>query len=102
MDHLPVFLRLRAAPAVVIGGGRIAQRKIELLLRCGAEVTVIAPALREELAERAAAGEIRHLAEAFHPRHLEGARLAIAATDRRVVNTAVSEAARSQEAPRDG
>ena len=99
MDHLPVFLRLRAAPVVVVGGGRVAQRKIELLLRCGAEVTVIAPALREELAARAAAGEIRHLAEAFQPRHLEGARLAIAATDRKVVNTAVSEAARARALP---
>ena len=99
MDHLPVFLHLRAAPAVVVGGGRVAQRKIELLRRCGAEVTVVAPGLNEELAERAAAGEIRHLAESFQPHHLDGARLAIAATDRKTVNTAVSEAARARAIP---
>lgn len=99
MDHLPVFLHLRAAPAVVVGGGRVAHRKIELLLRCGAEITVISPQLCEELTSRAAAGEIRHLAEAFLPRHVDGARLAIAATDRKAVNTAVSEAARARAIP---
>lgn len=99
MDHLPVFLHLRAAPAAVVGGGRVAQRKIELLLRCGAQVTVIAPQLCEELSARAAAGEIRHLAETFQPKHLEGARLAIAATDRKSINTAVSEAARERAIP---
>lgn len=99
MEHLPVFLRLRAEPAVVVGGGRVAQRKIDLLLRCGADVTVIAPALCEELAARAAAGEIRHLPEAFQPHHLDGTRLAIAATDLRAVNTAVSQAARARAVP---
>jgi uroporphyrin-III C-methyltransferase/precorrin-2 dehydrogenase/sirohydrochlorin ferrochelatase len=99
MDHLPVFLRLRAEPTVVVGGGRVAQRKIELLLKFGAHVTVIAPALCEELAARAARGEIRHVAEAFRPPHLDGARLAIAATDRRIVNTAVSEASRARALP---
>jgi uroporphyrin-III C-methyltransferase/precorrin-2 dehydrogenase/sirohydrochlorin ferrochelatase len=99
MDYLPVFLRLRSARAVIVGGGRIAARKAELLLSAGARVTVVAPRLREELDRRAAAGELTHLAETFVPTHLDGAAIAIAATSLKDVNTAVSEAARERNVP---
>jgi uroporphyrin-III C-methyltransferase/precorrin-2 dehydrogenase/sirohydrochlorin ferrochelatase len=99
MDYLPVFLQLRAARAVIVGGGRIAARKADLLLRAGARLTVIAPRLHEELRLRAEAGELTHVAERFAPAHLEGAVLAIAATDLVEVNAAVSEAARARGVP---
>lgn len=99
MDCLPVFLQLRSACAVIVGGGRIAARKADLLLRSGARVTVVAPRLREELRQRVAAGELIHLAESFLPRHLDGAAIAIAATGRKDVNAAVSEAARERRVP---
>src|SRR6185437_7094685 len=99
MDYLPVFLQLRAARAVIVGGGRIAARKADLLIRSGARVTVVAPRLHEELRSRAAAGELTYLAESFVPAHLDGAAIAIAATGLREVNTAVSEAARERRVP---
>ncbi len=99
LDHLPIFLQLRATPVAVVGGGQVAERKIELLLRVGAHVTVIAPRLCETLAARAAAGSLTHRAEAFAPPHLEGMRLIIAATDRTEVNAAVSAAARARAIP---
>ena len=99
LDHLPIFLQLRATPVAVVGGGQVAERKIELLLRVGAHVTVIAPRLCQTLAARAAAGSLTHRAEAFAPPHLEGMRLVIAATDRREVNAAVSAAARARALP---
>jgi uroporphyrin-III C-methyltransferase / precorrin-2 dehydrogenase / sirohydrochlorin ferrochelatase len=99
MDYLPVFLQLRSASAVIVGGGRIAGRKAELLLRCGARVTVIAPQLHEEVRERAARGELTHLAGTFVPAHLDGASLAIAATGRKDINTEVSAAARARGVP---
>ncbi|MGH8295268.1 MAG: precorrin-2 dehydrogenase/sirohydrochlorin ferrochelatase family protein, partial [Steroidobacteraceae bacterium] len=99
MDYLPVFLQLRAARAVIVGGGRIAARKAELLARAGAHVTVVAPQLQEDLRSRAAAGELTHLAEPFRAAHLDGAALAIAATGLRDVNAAVSEAARERNVP---
>jgi uroporphyrin-III C-methyltransferase/precorrin-2 dehydrogenase/sirohydrochlorin ferrochelatase len=99
MDYLPVFLQLRTAPAVIVGGGRIAARKADLLLRAGTRLTVVAPHLHEDLHSRAAAGELTHVAERFVPAHLDGAVLAIAATGLREVNIAVSEAARQRNLP---
>jgi len=99
LDHLPIFLQLRGTPVAVIGGGQVAERKIELLRRVGATITVIAPRLCETLAARAAAGDIMHRAEPFAPPHLEGMRLVIAATNRREVNAAVSAAATARALP---
>jgi uroporphyrin-III C-methyltransferase / precorrin-2 dehydrogenase / sirohydrochlorin ferrochelatase len=99
MEYLPVFLQLRSAPAVIVGGGSVAARKADLLLRAGARVTVIAPRLQDDLRKRAAAGELTYLPETFHPSHLDGAALAIAATSLRDVNLAVSEAARARNVP---
>jgi uroporphyrin-III C-methyltransferase/precorrin-2 dehydrogenase/sirohydrochlorin ferrochelatase len=62
-------------------------------------VTVVAPELHEDLRSRAAAGELTHLPERFQPAHLDGAAIAIAATSRKDVNTAVSEAARERCVP---
>jgi uroporphyrin-III C-methyltransferase/precorrin-2 dehydrogenase/sirohydrochlorin ferrochelatase len=99
MDYLPVFLQLRASRAVIVGGGRIAARKADLLLRAGACVTVVAPRLHEDLHSRVAAGELTHLPESFVPAHLDGAVIAIAATGLKDVNGAVSEAARERGVP---
>jgi uroporphyrin-III C-methyltransferase/precorrin-2 dehydrogenase/sirohydrochlorin ferrochelatase len=97
MDYLPLFLQLRSQPVVVVGGGRIAIRKVELLRKSGARITVVAPELREELDQLARHGELRYIAEAFAPAHIEGATLVVAATNDQAANAAVSEAARARK-----
>jgi len=92
MDHLPVFLNLRDRLVLVVGGGAVATRKVELLLKAHARVRVVAPRLHSGLAPYRDAGRIEHLGCEFEPRHLEGAVFAIAATDRREVNHAVAAA----------
>ena len=109
MDHLPIFLRVEDREAVVVGGGAVAARKTELLLRCGARVTIVAPSLGRAAAELLAAGgpeagearpgRLTHLAAEFLPAHLDSAVLAIAATDCRETNVRVSEAARERRIP---
>ncbi len=99
MDYFPIFLRLANEPVLVVGGGAVAERKIDLLLRTSAQVRVIAPELVPGLAERAAAGEIAHIATEFSPEHLDGVRLAIAATDKRAINAWVARQAERRNIP---
>jgi uroporphyrin-III C-methyltransferase / precorrin-2 dehydrogenase / sirohydrochlorin ferrochelatase len=99
MDYFPIFLRLANEPVLVVGGGAVAERKIDLLLRTSAQVRVIAPELVPGLAERAAAGEITHVAAEFRPEHLDGVRLAIAATDKHAINAWVARQAERRNIP---
>jgi uroporphyrin-III C-methyltransferase / precorrin-2 dehydrogenase / sirohydrochlorin ferrochelatase len=99
MDYFPIFVRLAGEPVLVVGGGEVAARKVDLLLRTSAKVTVVAPELVASLAEKAAAGEITHLSEEFRPDHLDGMRLAIAATDKHSINAWVSRQAERRNVP---
>jgi siroheme synthase-like protein len=94
---LPVNLLVRGRRVVVIGAGRIAARKIAPLLDLGAEVHVIAPAAGEEVRGWAEAGRCTLTVREFAPGDLDGAWLALTATDDPAVNAAVfaaGEAAR--------
>lgn len=99
MDYFPIFLKLADEPVVVVGGGEVAARKIDLLLRTGAKVTVVAPGLIESLARLAAEGKVVHLATEFQPEHLNGARIAIAATDKHSINAWVAHQAERRNIP---
>jgi uroporphyrin-III C-methyltransferase/precorrin-2 dehydrogenase/sirohydrochlorin ferrochelatase len=97
--YFAAFLDLRGKPAVVVGGGAVAALKAETLLRSGAAVTVIAPALGARLAELVTLGALRHEAKRFQPGDLVGAEIAMAATDDAGVNAAVAAAARALKIP---
>jgi uroporphyrin-III C-methyltransferase/precorrin-2 dehydrogenase/sirohydrochlorin ferrochelatase len=99
MDYLPIFIQLRGEPTVVVGGGQVALRKVELLLKAGARITVIAPQLHDELRALVERRQIDYLSLEFQPHHLDGVGLAVAATDSRAVNAAVSSAARARRVP---
>ncbi len=99
MDYLPIFIQLRGSPAVVVGGGKVALRKADLLLKAGARITVIAPKLHADLRVLAERGQLDYLALEFQPHHLDGTSLVIAATDSRDVNAAVSSAAKARRLP---
>jgi uroporphyrin-III C-methyltransferase/precorrin-2 dehydrogenase/sirohydrochlorin ferrochelatase len=102
MEYLPIFLRARDRAVTVVGGGLVATRKVELLLRCEARITVVAPDLHRELRELVAMTAkrvLRHVPERFAPHHLDGAELVIAATDSAGTNAAVAEAARARGVP---
>ena len=99
MDYLPVFLRLAGEAALVVGGGHVAARKVEWLLKAGARVTVVAPRLAPPLARRVARGELTHVSEAFDPARLADAAAIIAATDDRALNERVSRTARARGIP---
>ena len=99
MDYFPIFVRLANEPVLVVGGGEVAARKIDLLLRTRAKVTVVSPDLIESLGEKAAAGVITYVAGEFQPELLEGMRLAIAATDKQSVNAWVAHQCERRNIP---
>jgi len=92
MSRFPLFVGLAGHRVLVVGGGDVARRKIELLLRAGARPLVIAPVLEPALARLVAKGLVLHETGPFEPAQLAGCRLAIAATDDRPTNAAVAAA----------
>jgi uroporphyrin-III C-methyltransferase / precorrin-2 dehydrogenase / sirohydrochlorin ferrochelatase len=96
MDYLPLFVDVRDRQVVVVGGGVVAWRKIEHLLKAHARVRVIAPELCADLALYRDLGRIEHRPLLFSAPQLEGALLVIAATDDETVNDAVARAARER------
>ncbi|MGH8148612.1 MAG: siroheme synthase CysG [Steroidobacteraceae bacterium] len=101
MDHLPIFVRVRDRECVVVGGGAVAARKAELLVRCGARVTLVAPNFGPPAAALVAGahGQVRQLAADFDPHQLDGAALVIAATDSAWTNESVAAAANARGLP---
>ena len=81
MSFYPICLDLEARPCVVVGGGRVAERKVLGLLSCSAQVSVISPALTEELQIQHAAGNIQWIDREYRQGDLAQAFLVIAATD---------------------
>jgi len=97
MDYFPLFARLTGEPCLVVGGGEVAWRKCRALLRAGAAVTVVAPALHPELEALARDGRLTHLAQVFSADCLGNAIFVVAATDDTATNEAVSAAARTAQ-----
>jgi len=89
----PVNLLVRDRRVVVVGAGRIAARKIEPLLDAGAVVEVVAPAAGDEVRAWADAGRLVLHQRPFAAADVEGAWLALTATDDPAVNAAVHAAA---------
>ena len=99
MIYFPVFFDLKAQKVLIVGGGEVALRKLALLERAGAAITVVAPELAAEIKQRASAGKIRTEAREFIPEDLDGARLVIVATARRAVNRWIASLSEARRIP---
>jgi len=99
MQALPIFMNISQRLCVVIGAGEVAARKVNMLLRAQASVTVYAPEICPTLADLVEAGRIRYQQARFADEQLSGACLVIAATNDLQVNTAVSLAAQANNIP---
>jgi uroporphyrin-III C-methyltransferase/precorrin-2 dehydrogenase/sirohydrochlorin ferrochelatase len=99
MHYLPMFMKVSARDCLVVGGGSVAARKVALLKKAAAHVTVVAPQLCDELSKLADSGAISYHARGFAASDLDGKVLAIAATNDTAVNRQVSELAQQQNIP---
>lgn len=93
LSHFPLFMDLSGALCVVVGGGTIAARRAEVLVRFGARVVVISPDWRGK------AEGVHWIPRPYIPGDLEGAFLAVAATDCRDVNRQVGREAKALGIP---
>lgn len=90
MGFYPVFVELAGRRCVVVGGGAVAEAKVQGLLAAGSRVTVISPALTPGLAAAAATARVLHEPREYREGDLDGVALAIAATDAPETNAAVA------------
>lgn len=97
--HFPIFVDLTDKLVVVIGGGRIATRRIKTLLRFGCSIKVVALQLDDQLRELADSKQIEYVCAAYAEHYLHTAFMVIGATDDRTVNHAVYLAAKSLAIP---
>src|SRR5271167_743405 len=86
MPLFPISLKLRGRLCVVVGGGVIAESKIQSLLAAEAHVVVVAPEVTEAVAKWARAGQIEWQARVFAAEDLRGAFLVVAGTSAAQVN----------------
>ena len=82
----PVMLSIEGRQAVVIGGGRVASRKIRSLLQAGAHVRVVSPRLDPVID----VSQIEWVRRGYERRDLDGAYIVIACTDNRALNDRIS------------
>jgi len=99
MKYFPVFFNLEGQPVLVVGGGEVALRKLSLLQRAGARITLVAPEIAADIRERAADGALQLAQREFIASDLEGARLVIVATSRRDINHWIAELADARGIP---
>lgn len=84
--HFPLFMDLSNRLIVVFGGGQIATRRIQTLLRFSCKIRLIAPQISEELQVSVQSGCIEYICACYDSKFLSGAFIAIGATNDRAVN----------------
>ena len=99
MKHLPIFLDIKNRPVLVVGGGEMAARKVESLLKAEARVTVVADGLCPALLDLAGQGMLDHQTHAFGAGDLEGAVLVFVATEDEHLSLRVSQLAQDAGIP---
>ena len=99
MKYFPMFFNVAGQTVLVVGGGEVALRKVDLLLRAGAAVNLVAPDVQPEILQLASAEKIRLSLREFVPEDLQSARLVIVATPHRAVNRFIAKLADGRGIP---
>jgi uroporphyrin-III C-methyltransferase/precorrin-2 dehydrogenase/sirohydrochlorin ferrochelatase len=99
VNYFPLFFDLNGQKVLIVGGGEVALRKVSLLERTGALITLVAPQIAPELMQRAAQAKLKLAIREFVPDDLDGARLVIVATSRRAVNRWIANLSEARNIP---
>jgi precorrin-2 dehydrogenase/sirohydrochlorin ferrochelatase len=96
--YFPAFLNIRRKKCLVVGGGGVSLRKVNTLVSCGADVTVISSRVHQDLMQLAKKKIIRVIRRDYEPGDLEGAFVVVAATDDKKMNRNIAEDAKKIQA----
>lgn len=96
MSYFPMFVELKGVDCLIVGGGRIALRKAEVLLDFGADVTLTAGRIMDEIQNLSG---VRCVEKDFEESDLEGRGLVVAATDDKELNHRIAEACKKKRIP---
>ena len=99
MDHLPIFINIRKKSCIVIGGGDIALRKINLLLKAQAKVDCLSPSFSRDIKNLSKDGHITLINKSFDQADIKDYSIIIAATDDSSVNSLISAIAQVKKIP---
>jgi uroporphyrin-III C-methyltransferase / precorrin-2 dehydrogenase / sirohydrochlorin ferrochelatase len=99
MNYFPAFFDLKDRPALIVGGGEAAARRLRLLRKAGARVTVVAPRIGEEIAAAVAEGAATLRQRGFVSGDVNGQTAVFAATGLADVDARVAEAAKAIGVP---
>jgi len=89
-QRYPLFLDLTTKRVLIVGGGKVATRRIPRLLDSGADVLLVAPTATEKMRSYVDAGQVRWLSRRYETGDVVGAMLVLACTDDLEVNSAVA------------
>lgn len=87
--YFPMFVDISKKKIVVIGGGKIAARRVKTLLIFAEDITVIAPDICDTLWKLSRGGSIQCWKREFRTEDIQEAQIVLAATDRREINAEI-------------
>jgi siroheme synthase-like protein len=97
--YYPIFIDVEDRDVVIVGGGAVCTRKAETMMRYGANVTVVAPEVTDEIAKWAKSGRLQVKRKEYEEGDLDGASIVIASTDDECVNGRVARDCRRRKIP---
>lgn len=89
----PAFLKLDNKKCVVVGGGKVAERKLEYLSRIGANIVLISPIISERVQSMVDSGALTWINRNYHEGDIKGASLVFVTTDDSKTNRLISNEA---------
>ena len=90
MKYFPIYLDAKHINAMIIGGGEVAARKIDLLLKSTTNITIMSETLNSSVERLVNVHKLTWLKHNYQPGHLGNCNIVIAATDSNEVNSAVA------------
>lgn len=99
MNWLPLLHRSNDVKFIIFGGGQVAQRKVQTLIKFTQEIIVVSPDLDSRLQTLVGEGEIKHIDALAQQEHVLADHRIVAATDNKAVNQQIAEWAKLLSCP---